>query len=290
MPNASVTHLSKRSSMDNRAALPTLVMIHDLLGSPREFELTTQILSARDVGFHFLEIPGYSHGNEQPLIDWRAWVASAGALVDRHYGPDAELVFGGIGTGAALAAALALQPRPQRVRGVAMLSPTFAVEGPSVSPMHRVAFALKLDRWMSVTRRDPFGVKNPKTRKWIAREFEDHGASSIGGPRFPLRAMRESARLHAHIRPSLKSLPAPLLVLHATADNVSSVGSVSRLVEELGATARLVTLDHSYRMITMDNDRQRVAHELADFIGAPKRRSEPPREDARRQRTSVAAN
>jgi carboxylesterase len=277
--------------MDNSPAQPTLLLIHDLLGSPREFDPITQILNAREVGFHFLEIPGYTHRRERPLMDWRAWVASAGALVDRHYGPDADLVIGGIGTGAALAGALALQSRRQRLRGVAFLSPTFVIDGASApaTRMHRVASALQVDRWVSVTRSDTFGIKNAKARKWVAREFEEHGASSIGGVRLPLRALRESARLHAHVRSSLKSLPAPLLVLHATADDVSSIGSVERIVEELGSTARLVALEHSYRMITMDNDRQRVAHELSDFLGAPKRRAEPPRA-ARGARTSVAAN
>jgi carboxylesterase len=264
--------------MNQSTALPTLVLIHDLLSSPLEFGLIAQILRAREVPFDFIEIPGYSHGSDRAALAWRDWVAAAGSLLDQRYGADAPIVLGGLGAGGALAAALALERRPQRVRGVTLLSPVFAQDGTAVRPsrLHAVASALGLDRWIAVRRREPFGVKNAKTRKWIAREIEEKDISSIGPARLPLRALRESALLHAHVRATLASLPAPLLVLHAADDDVCSLASVSRIIDELGGAARLIALEHSYRMITIDNDRQRVAHELADFIGAPKRSPDAP--------------
>ncbi len=78
------------------------------------------------------------------------------------------------------------------------------------------------------------------------------------------------------MRTSIASLTSPLLVLHAREDEVAPLDGIERFVAAMahrGQSAQLITLEHSYHRITIDNDRQRVAHEIADFLGAPKRRA-----------------
>lgn len=263
--------------MQDQSSLPTLVLIHGLFSSPLEFALVSQILRSRGVRFEFLEIPGYTLADRRRPTSWRDWLQAASAALDARYGPDEPIVLGGLCVGGALAAALATsvaaQARPQRVCGVAMLSPTFEYDGWSLTPwrhLRRLGYALGLSRWITIREREPFGIKNPKIRKWVVREFEASDLSSIGPSRLPLWGLRESERLHAHVRPLLRALPVPLLVLHAREDEIASVAGVERWTSALGSSARLIVLEHSYHMITIDNDRQRVAHELADFVGAPK--------------------
>jgi carboxylesterase len=263
--------------MNGNDTLPSLVLIHDLMSSPLEFGLMTQILGARGVRYHFLEIPGYTHGVERPALAWRQWLTAAAARLDERYAAGEPIVLAGLGTGAALAAALALESRRQDVRGLALLSPAFPAQSTARAPTHAIAASLGLDRWVAIRRSDPFGIKNPKTRKWVAREIEESGMSSAGPATLPLRAVRESERLHEHVQAELLRLTAPLLVLHAREDADASLAAVSALVEQLSGSARLIPLEHSYHMITLDNDRQRVAHELADFLGAPKREPLAPR-------------
>ncbi len=278
--------------MKHSDPLPTLVLIHDLLGCAGEFDLVAPILSAREVRIDCLSIDGYSHGVGRPSFAWRDWVAAAGrALDDRHAG-GAPVLLGGVGTGAALAAALALQPRRQRVTGVALLACAF--DGcERLSARHRTAARVGLDRWIEIPCEEPFGIKNPKTRRAIARQLAEDGFAPIGPSRLPLRAIHESDRLHAHVRASLAALTVPLLALHAREDAETPLEAIERLVAAMtdrGQPARLIPLEHSFRRITVDNDRQRVAHELADFLGAPKRRAAAPPASARAKPTAVAAS
>ncbi len=262
---------------------PTLVLIHDLLGSTSEFDFIAPILAAREVRIDGLSIDGYSHGAGRPALAWRRWVDAAERALDARHAADAPVLLAGVGTGAALAAMLALRPRRQHVAGVALLACAFDRCG-RLSPRHRAATRFGLDRWAAVACEEPFGVKNPKTRKQVARQLADDGRAAFGPAALPLRAMRESDRLFAHVCASLASLPslppfgAPLLALHAREDADAPLDAVERLVatiNERGRHARLIALEHSYHRITIDNDRQRVAHELADFLGAPKRRAAP---------------
>jgi pimeloyl-ACP methyl ester carboxylesterase len=281
--------MNARVAPPQPAALPTLVLIHDVASVTREFELLVPILAARSVSFDCIEIPGYTSGRDRPTGDWRRWLATAGTSLDRRYPAGASVVLAGFGAGAALAAALAIGPRPQRVGGVAMLSPSFATDespGPRrLAP--RVAAMLGLDRRMMVPRLEPLGIRNPKTRKGIVRDLEECGMSAIGPARMSLRARRESERLHAHVRGSLASLAMPVLILQA-ADDAPALEYSERMVAAIGASARLIALEHSERRITVDNDRQRVAHELADFLGAPKR-VPTTAAPATRQRSAVAS-
>ncbi len=159
---------SASTSMKRNESLPTLVLIHDLLGSTREFDFIAPILTARGIRFGCAPIDGYSHGAGRTMIAWRDWVDAADAALDREHGSDAPIVLAGAGTGAALAAALALRPRRQNVAGVVMLASAFDCCA-RLAPRHRTAARLGLDRWIEIDQGEPFGVKNPKTRKAIAR-------------------------------------------------------------------------------------------------------------------------
>ena len=251
--------------------LPTLVLIHGLFSSPLEFGLMSQVLRSRGVVYDYLDVPGYTLADRRRQSSWREWLAAASKALDARYGAGEPIILGGLCVGGALAAALAAEPRRQSVHGVAMLSPTFDLDGWSLTRwrhLRRVGYALGLDRWITIAEREPFGIKNPKIRKWVMRELAVCDLSSVGPARLPLWGLRESERLHADLRPSLARLPAPLAVLHARDDEITSVASVERWVGALGSAARLIVLEHSYHMITVDNDRQRVAHELADLVGA----------------------
>ena len=259
--------------MTDQASLPTLVLIHGLFSSPLEFALVAQTLRSRGVPFDCLEVTGYTLADRRRPSAWRDWLHAAGTALDARYGPKEPIVLAGLCVGGALAAALAAEARQQRVCGVAMLSPTFDYDGWSLTRwrhLRRLGYALGLARWITVREREPFGIKNPKIRKWVMREFERGDVSSIGPSRLPLWGLRESERLHAHVRPLLDSLAAPLWVLHAREDEIASLASVERWIAGVAKPAHLIVLEHSYHMITIDNDRQRVAHELAVFVGAPK--------------------
>jgi carboxylesterase len=260
--------------------LPTLVLIHGLFSSPMEFTLLSRILRSRGVAFECLEIPGYTSPATRTVSGWRNWIDAADAALDARFAPDEPIVLAGLCVGGMVAAELALRPRSQRVAGLVLMSPTFAYDGWAIGlrqRMRRLAYLLRIDRWITVREHEPFGVRNAKTRQWIMQELAERAASAAGPASLPLRAIRESERLYAHVASRLKGLDVPMLVLHARDDEISSIASVERVLADAAVPACLVVLEHSYHMITIDNDRQRVAHELADFVGAERTRPAPAR-------------
>ena len=281
--------------------LPTLVLIHGLFSTPLEFSLQSRILEARGVPFDYLEVPGYTGPAGGDPIDWHEWVRAAGVALDAKYGVGQPIVLGGLCVGSAIAAALATGPRQQRVMGLAMLSPTFAFDGWSIGRWQRcrgLAYALRFDRWLTVREKEPFGIKNAKTRAWIQQELTERRASAVGPASLPLRGIREAERLYAFVASRIAAIDVPTLILHSREDEIATIASVERVMADARpGNVKLVTLEHSFHMITLDNDRQRVAHEIADFVGADKlvraapvtKRNPAVRHPASRQRSGHAA-
>ena len=257
-------------TMSSSSALPRLVLIHGLHSSPREFSLLERVLTSRQVEFECLEIPGYTVGAAAPRLDWRDWVHSAKAALNARYASTEALVLAGLCVGGAIAASLARDD--DRICGLVMMSPTFAYDGWSITrwmKLRAIAYRTGIDRWISVREREPYGIKDPKMRRRVQEELAGGELSSIGPMRLPLRAIRETERLYAASVSWLSGLRIPLLVMHARDDEISTVSSVRHVVGRCGPLARLMILEDSFHMITIDKDRQRVAHALADFIGAP---------------------
>lgn len=257
--------------MNDASSSPTLVLIHGLLSSPEEFALIARTLRERQVRFEFLHVPGYTCGDRKRPVSWHGWVEAAGDALDRRFAAGSAIVLGGLCVGGAIAVALASGVRLQDVHGVAMLSPTFAYDGWGASRwrhLRRIGYWLGIARFISIREREPYGIRNPKIRKWVVRALEAGDMSPIGPARIPLWGLRESERLYRFGLSRLPHLAVPLLVLHARADEIATVGSVERALRCVEGRAKLIVLEHSYHMITIDDDRQQVARELADFVDA----------------------
>ena len=244
------------------------MLIHGLLSTPLEFAVVAQTLRARGIVVEALDIPGYTLADRKKPVVWTSWLASLTAVLHERVSPGQPVILGGLCVGGVLAAALATR-NPERVCGLAMMSPTFAYDGWSLTHwrhLRKLGYALGLARWISMAEREPFGIKNPKIRKWVARDMRERAVSAAGPSRLPLWGLRESERLNTDVRNELPSLSCPLLVLHAREDEITRLASVERLMRGLPPRdKKLVVLEESYHMITIDNDRHRVADALARF-------------------------
>jgi carboxylesterase len=75
-----------------------------------------------------------------------------------------------------------------------------------------------------------------------------------------------------HIEKQLPTLKVPTTIMSSTEDEICSIGIVRDAFNTLpGDANRLVVLENSYHMITMDNDRQRVTAELLKCAGKTER-------------------
>lgn len=256
--------------MNANQPLPPLVLLHGLRSTPREFGLIASPLRSRGIELITPHVDGYSLDAGRARTTWRQWLAAAAAAIAQA-APARPVVLGGLCAGGLLAVALALDA-PQLVAGLVLMSATFDFDGWAQSHwrhLRRVGYALGLDRWIRIAERDPYGVKNEKIRAWVAREMQQRAGSAAGPSTLPLWSIREVDRLKEHVGAGLHRLTQRTLVLHARDDDVCTLASAQRSLHALGAVdKRLVVLENSYHMITIDNDRQRVTDELRDFTHA----------------------
>lgn len=252
---------------DKQTTHPVL-LLHGLLSSPQEFALVTNPLRVRGIQHQAVSVPGYTLSDEPPALKWQAWRDAAVETVDNCIPGDQPVILAGLCMGGILAAQVAME-QSSRVAGLVLISPTFVYDGWGLSPiryLRHIGYRTGLDRHFSFSERDPYGVKNPKIRKWVRQELQARKHSAVGPLRIPLRALREGERMMADVRRRLSGLDCPLLIIHAREDEITSFVSVQRLFDDLAiADKALVALDNSYHMVTIDNDRMKVVEELERF-------------------------
>ena len=248
-----------------------LVLFHGLASSPKEFGFLTHPLRRHGVRLVAPEVPGYSAGQLDAGAGWQDWVRAAGQCLDALEAESAEpYVLGGLCTGAMLAlAAAATRPRAG-LRGYALLSPLFAYDGwalPWWYALRPVAYATGLTRFFAMREREPYGLRNERMRALIRQQIAAGETSLVGPASVPLRVVRESERLSAHVRTLLPDLAQPVQVQHARDDEICRLASVRKAIA--GVPTGLLSLhvaENSYHMITADNDRHLVADRLSAFM------------------------
>ena len=248
-----------------------LVLFHGLASSPKEFGFLIHPLRRQGVRLHAPSVPGYSGDELVEDAAWRDWIDAANSRLDELEAESPEpFVLGGLCTGALLAlAAAADRPRPA-LRGLALLSPLFAYDGwalPWWYAMRKLAYISCLTRFFAMHEREPYGLRNERMRTLVRRQVAAGETSLVGPGRVPLRVVRESERLSAHVRSLLPNLAHPTQVQHARDDEICRLSSVRRALARVPTgLLSLHVLENSYHMITADNDRHLVADRLSAFM------------------------
>lgn len=240
-----------------------VLLLHGFTGSPFEMRPLGERL-ARE-GFHASGILLAGHGTDPSRL--------AGVRAEDWYG-DAErgleglsvriggpVGVAGLSMGGLLAARLAAL-HPERVAALALLSVPFRAH-----PTWR-RFVLPLATWSPIARHLTY-------RKGEGSDIRDPGARSAN-PSYreaPMTAVGEFVRVVAETRPLLSRIEAPTLLLHGRLDRTASLSDARRTAATLppAAAARLVVLEGSGHVITVDVDRERVADEVAGFFRTPAR-------------------
>lgn len=258
--------------VDAAEPMPVLpvVLLHGLLSTPREFGLISLPLQSRGVPLIIPRIEGYTEADRSQFVSWQAWVDAACRAIREQVGVGQPFVLGGLCSGGMLAAAVAARGE-FNVQALVMMSPSFGYDGWARTAWwrwRRLGYALGLDRWISIKESPPYGIKNEKIRKWVERDMHQRATSAAGPATLPLWAIHQSEKLMNHVVKQFPSLTMPAVVIHSRLDEICSLGLVRRVFDTLpSGPNRLVVLENSYHMITIDNDRQQVTAELLQCAG-----------------------
>jgi carboxylesterase len=199
-----------------------------------------------------LRLPG--HGID-PLALERSkaqdWIGEARArLLELPADKPAFLV--GLSMGALIAAIVAAE-QPERVAGLALCAPALRLRRPASAFL---GVGLGLIGGRRFIPKKPPALVDPKMRAQMP---------TIG--RLPLAAAAQFARVQVLARKALPAVTAPAMVVYSDSDGTvppSAAREVSRL---LGTRpARMLRLERSSHVVTLDLERERVALEIERFF------------------------
>ncbi len=247
-----------------------VLLLHGLLGSAAELRHLARTLNKAGYTVQVAQIAGYTHGtgSVSRSARWREQaLARFDALALRHR----SVSVCGLCMGANLALAVA-QARGPAVSALVLLSTTLYYDGWNI-PWSRMLLPLArytpLRRWYVFREQRPYGVKNARVQDWIADAMAARGASAAGAANLPLRAIHEAEHLIRAVKRRLDHVVAPTLVVHAVDDDVASVRSARVVAAGVSSdVVKRVFLRDSYHMITLDNEKDKVAAHSLAFLDA----------------------
>ncbi len=251
-----------------------VILLHGLCSTPDELLPIDTALRNAGFGVTPLRIPGYSfepRALEQPLTRFQDWLDSLATAVQECRMRGQQVVLVGISAGATLALG-ALSRGDPAIAGVVLMSTPLRYDGWAVPWYHflmPLALYTPLGRWWQYRESPPYGVKNPRIRRWIERELETRRVSSAGAAVIGVPHLREHDRLRRQVLASLPALQCQrVLALHAEEDEVASPANLALLAPMQVGTMRHVLLPNSHHMISIDNDREQVTRETLNFVQA----------------------
>jgi carboxylesterase len=246
-----------------------VLLIHGLQGTPIEMLPLAKRLNRAGYSVRVPHFTGYGYREGDtphsvtPWQDWKSQVLLELSDMGRRH---RTVALGGLCMGAVLALSVAGEV-DAKLAGLALLSTTLFYDGWSI-PWYR--FMLPLGYYTpfryiyQYQGRKPFGIKNEKLQQWVTGQKNSTLAAATN---LSLPAIHEGELLIRSVKRGLHKVTAPALIIHAFDDDVSSLKSADFVTDHIGSDKVVkVILHNSYHMVTLDNERERVADEAIKFF------------------------
>jgi carboxylesterase len=260
-----------------------VMLLHGLTGTPTELGYVAHSLKSRG-RFHVSCPRLVNHGQPIAVLartTWREIYQSAkDGFLEARAAARAErvpLVIGGLSMGANLSLMLAAE-FAEDVAGVVCLAPTLFYDGWSVPWYHRlIAFAhyTGLKNFTYFREGEPYGLKDEALRAKVAEQYgkmslrDSSGAAAAGYSHFPVRLFCEMSHLIRRCKRALPRVVAPVLVVQAEHDDVTSPRNAQYILGRVSSERReLLLLRNSYHLVAADLERSLVAERLQTFCGS----------------------
>ena len=248
-----------------------VLALHGLRSTPLELQPLLKALHRAGFTVDAPHLAGYGFSADASTGSWRDWLDEAVARFDALAAQYGQVAVCGLSMGATLALAVAAE-RSGGVAAVGALSTTLYYDGWN-TPWYRflspLGYFTPLRHRMVIRETSPFGIKNERLREWIERQVAAGPISAVGASALSLPALHEAEKLMRHTRRHLPQVVAPTLILHSSEDDIASLKSARLVQRRVRAhDVRLIQLHDSYHMLTLDNERERVAALTVDFFQA----------------------
>ncbi len=253
-----------------------VLLIHGLTGTPAEMQILGKGLHKAGFTVYGMQLAGHC-GDEDDLLatNWHDWYDSVNRAADRLLQHVDILFVGGLSMGAVLSLKLAAD-RPDDVKGVGVYGPTFSYDGWSIPRyIQKSVFLLKWFKTFGIFRksvfieRPPYGLKDERIRKTVSESMLSGDSTKGGLAGNPLGSLAEMQELAKVTKAQLPMVKAPCLIMHSNDDDIANMETNSGLVaRSVSGPVKMIPLENSYHMITIDRDRKTVINESVAFFSA----------------------
>ena len=232
------------------------LLVHGLTGTPYEMRYLGERLAAQGIRVRGIRLAGHAAAPEElGQATQENWYESVLRGFEELRGYGDPIIVVGLSCGAVLAARLA-EDQPDAVAGLVMLAP---------------AFFLPRSQTLALRAISVLGAMTKTIYLHNQRSSDIHDRSAVlihpTCRLMPLCAPIELLKLSAIVRARLDRIRQPALIMHSINDHTCPAKkNVDYVMQHLGsARKRLVMLEESYHVITVDSDKDRIANEVLVF-------------------------
>jgi carboxylesterase len=244
------------------------LLVHGLGGTPVELRYVAQGIARAGYTVSCCQLAGHCSTvetlrNSTP----EQWYASVEAAHDRLKEHCDVIIAGGLSMGAILAAQLA-QNRPEGIQGLAFYAPTLWLNGWSMPWHSRILRYIRPTPFnikMTLPEHEPYGLKDERVRALVVQSMQGKDSSEAGVFCTPVRCFSHFNALCDRVKPRLKEIKAPSLIMHPRDDDIADIDNAYYLQRALGGRVEMVVLEDSYHIITLDRQRQVVVERSIAF-------------------------
>jgi len=265
----------------------TVLLIHGLTGTPHEMSFLAASLKA--AGYSVLCPRLAHHGEPLAVLKKAKWQAFYGSVREaflslKNFPQKGPIFAGGLSMGALLALLLA-EEFPEKIAGVAGLSPTLFYDGwntPWSRHLLPLAYWTPLKHFAYFKEESPYGLKNEAVRRRVHRYYEKadidslEGVAEYGYPYFPVSLLHQLNLLVKYLTKKLPAITTPVQLIQAQEDDMTSVKNSEFIYARVRSRLKeLILLQNSYHIITADQERETVALKMESFFSRALKASNP---------------
>jgi len=247
-----------------------IMLIHGLTGTPTELSVMARDLNGYGFTVFCPLLAGHCVSEAELLkTNWQDWYDSVKTALNA-FSKHVDVIFsGGISAGAVLSLKLA-QDFPEQLRGLVLYSTTLWWDGWATPKLSFILpFVLRLPyigkRWR-FKEAWPYGIKNERLRERVRLKMQNGDPSEAGFSGMPGFSLRELWRLVDLVKEKLPQIKIPVLLIHARDDELTSIRNAIYIKNRVGGTKRLIAMENSYHMITIDQERHQVSRQTACYF------------------------
>ncbi len=252
-----------------------VLLSHGITGAPAEMKPLVRRLAAAGFTVSCPALAGHcSTLRELKRTRWTDWYASLEEALHALRERCRSVFVSGLSMGALMALKLAAD-HPDAVSGVATLSATFFYDGWNVPQFRQryllpIALHSPLRFFYSWHEPAPYGIKDERLRNIISAVYAGDAArmpEKYGYSEFPGVTIRETFRLIKAVTRDLERVRAPLLIVHATEDDMATLENARFLAARVSSSVvDTFFVDDTYHVLTLDRRKHDVADRVTEFF------------------------